>query len=118
MVSYTLEKVVYKSPGIMGSHEAPVHNCDLPEKDRVPNNYVVFLHPGYSLDQHKQAVGHEANLHSAIEYVFEETPIHGLYYSAELDIASLAAVRADSGVYMVECIQRVYMDDFERRQRF
>ena len=92
---------------IMNDYEAPLHLCDSPT--RLPHKYIVFLHLGYLLEQHKQAVGDRADLDSAITYIFPETASYGLYYSAELHNASLAAVRADIGVDMVECNLEVHV---------
>lgn len=93
----------------MNDYEAPLHLGDNPT--RVPHEYIVFLHLGYSLEQHKQAVGDSADLDSAIMYIFPETASNGIYYSAELHNASLAAVRADTGVDMVESNIQVYLID-------
>lgn len=106
--SLARRKLLYQSPTrIMNDYEAPLHLCDSPT--RVPHEYIVFLHFGYSLEQHKQAVGNGADLDSAITNIFPETTNHGLYYNAELPNASLAAVRADIGVDMVECNSEVYL---------
>lgn len=55
------------------------------------------------MEEHKQALGNSTNLDSAITHIFPEYGPHGLYYAAHLDDASLAAVRAEIGVDMVEC---------------
>jgi len=86
-------------------YEAPMHVCDVPE-ETVPDSYVVFLHKGYSLETHKKAIG--VNIDSAIRFVFDETARYGLYYSAKFDNATLAAVRTDIGVNMVECNLKVH----------
>jgi hypothetical protein len=83
-----------------GMYEAPMHVCDVPE-EIVPDSYIVFLHKGYTLETHKKAIG--VNIDSAIRLVFNETAHHGLYYSAKFDKATLAAIRTDIGVDMVEC---------------
>jgi hypothetical protein len=82
-------------------YKAPLHLCDL--KSRVPDSYVVFLHFGYGLETHQRVVGNGVDWDDAIQFVFEETKNHGLYYSAKLDKEGLTAVRADIGVDMVEC---------------
>ncbi|KAH8595494.1 hypothetical protein B0O99DRAFT_156998 [Bisporella sp. PMI_857] len=87
-------------------YEAPLLNCDVPKEEIVPDSYVVFLHQGYSLDKHKQAVG--VNIDSAIQYIVNETAVHGLYYRAGFDNATLAAVRTDIGVDVVECNRKVH----------
>lgn len=93
----------------MNDYEAPLHLCD--SRTLVPRQYAVFLHSGYSLEEHKQAVGNGADLNSSITNVFPERADHGLYYTAELHNASLDAVRADTGVDMVECDSELYLVD-------
>nr|POF14171.1 subtilisin-like serine protease pepc [Quercus suber] len=50
------------------------------------------------------SVGKGSDLDSTITMIFEEKELHGIAYSAELSDASLAAVRADIGVDMLELI--------------
>ena len=97
----------------MGPYQAPLYGCDGPSEDRVHQSYMIFLHHGCSLEQHKQAVGEEADVDSAIKFVFPETAQYGLYYRAELGDSALAAVRADLGVDMVECNRRAYPETFD-----
>ena len=85
--------------------------CDGPAEDLVPYSYAVFLHQGYSLDQHKPAIGVGVDFDSAIKFVFPETARHGPYYHADLDDGVLMAVRADLGVDMVVCNAKVYLID-------
>lgn len=94
----------------MGPYEAPLHACDNPE-EVVPQKYTVFLHAGYSLEQHKQTVGDAVDFESAIRHIFPETSRHGLYYDGTLNDSELAAVRADLGVDMVECVGKVHLID-------
>ena len=94
----------------MQSYQAPVL-CEAPEPDIIPESYSVFLHSGYSLDQHKATIGDKTNLAVAISTIFNDTPSAGeLLYMAELDDTSLAAVRADVGVDLVECNRRVHRE--------
>lgn len=93
----------------MKEYEAPLHLCD--SLTLVPHKYIVFLHFGYSLKEHKQAVGNDTDLDSGITNIFPETANHGLDYAANLKKASLDAVRADIGVDMVECESEVYLVD-------
>ena len=73
------------------------------QESRIPNSYIVFLHTGYSPEQHRHAVGNGTDLDSAIDIVLPGTERHGLRYSADLTDSGLAAVRAESGVDKVEC---------------
>jgi hypothetical protein len=98
------------APGNMSeAYKAPLLGCDQPGV--LEHDYIVFLHPGHSLSVHKQNVSNVVDLSSAIDYVFEETKSHGLYYHAILSDTALAAVRADRGVDMVECNRSVPMPD-------
>ena len=79
----------------------------------VPERYTVYLHRGYSLLQHKHTLRDLVDLDQAIDH---EVPGSGpdkvfeTFYSARLNEAALAAVRADLGVDMVACEQNVYLD--------
>ena len=75
----------------------------------MPNSYAVFLRPGVSLEQHKLAVGHGADLNSAISRVHDNLDPARILYHAKLDEGLLAAVRADSGVDFVECNLRAHI---------
>jgi hypothetical protein len=81
--------------------EAPLYLCD--SAHRVPDSYCVFLCPGYSLEQHQQAIVNTTNLDVAIQHLFPETHLYGTYYCATMDNIALAAVRADRSVEMIEC---------------
>ena len=50
------------STGNESSYVAPIVGCDGPEEEIVKDSYTVFLHEGYSLDQHKTFVGGAVNL--------------------------------------------------------
>lgn len=91
------------------SYTAPILSCDDP-KEVVPDDYQVFLHKGYSLDQHKAFVckSTDVDFDSAIERIFNETASHGLIYYAILDEDALAAVRSDIGVDLVICVVRLH----------
>lgn len=93
----------------MGPYQAPMIACDVPTEEIVHQSYIVFLHQGCSLEQHKRAVAEGADLDSAIISVFPETDYHGLYYRAKLDDDALATVRADVVVDMVECNRKVHL---------
>lgn len=94
-------RLVHQSPvNAMNTYKAPLLLAD--EATRIENEYFVFLHHGYSMEEHKQAIGNSTNLELAITHIFPESGMHGLFYNAHLDDASLAAVRADIGVDVVE----------------
>lgn len=48
------------------SKRAPLKDCDLPQEGIVPNHYVVYLIPGYSLEDHKRTVGDDVLPESSI----------------------------------------------------
>lgn len=58
---------------------------------------MVFLHPQYSLDQHKQTVSDDIDLNFAMKTIFPETKSHVLSYYAGLSDSALTAVRHDIG---------------------
>lgn len=92
----------------MAPYEGPLCSCELPEV-LVPNEYIVFLERGYSLDVHKQAVGSGVDLDAAMIRVFDPTdPTVHIHYGANRDDGLLPAVRADSNVDMVECSVKIY----------
>ena len=79
------------------AYQAPLHNID--SEDRIPETYHVYLQSGYTLDEHKLRLGDELS-NEDIEDVLEMGQIT---YTAKLSDRSLSAVRADSGVELVEC---------------
>lgn len=84
------------------SYKAPLLSCDDP-KEVVPDEYQVFLHQGYLLDDHKALVGDAVDFDSATRIFMNETASHGLINRAHFDKDALTAVRADVGVDLVEC---------------
>lgn len=93
--------------GNADSYTAPMLGCDHP-KEVIPDEYQVFLHKGYSLDHHMAVVGEAVDFDSATRIFMNETATHGLLHRARLDKDALAAVRADIGVYLVNCEARAY----------
>lgn len=83
-----------------GPYEAPLRICQSP--DVIPGSYVVYLERGHTLEQHMQFVG--IDLKPLMDGdPFPENSRLGLVYCAELDDATLAMVRRDTGVNFVEC---------------
>jgi hypothetical protein len=101
-VSLAWRTVLYKSTNIMGLYQATLR-CDGPKEDLIPQAYMVYLHHGCSLEQHKRTVGEGADLDSAIRHVFLETEQYGFIYEVKLNDSALAAVRSDLVVDFVEC---------------
>lgn len=85
-------------------------SCSDP-KEVVPDEYQVFLHQGYSLDDHKAFVGDAVDFDSATRIFMNETSTHGLIYRAHFDKDALTAVRTDIGVDLVECDVWAYPPD-------
>ena len=79
----------------IGIYEAPLIT---PCGEVSPGGYGVYLHPGYSMSEHKRFVGTE-DLQRHISFEFR----HELgYHAEEVDEAMLEAVRADVGVERVK----------------
>ena len=89
----------------MGPYQAPLIPEDLPEEDRIPESYIVFLHQGCSLDEHKRTLARQGvDLESKIQNIFpEKVGRYGTYYGADdIDDEALEAIRADVNVDVVE----------------
>lgn len=83
-----------------GPYEAPLRIYQSP--DVIPGSYVVYLERGHTLEQHLRFVG--IDLKPLMDGdPFPENSRLGLVYCAELDDATLAMVRRDTGVNLVEC---------------
>jgi hypothetical protein len=96
------------SAGNNASYKAPLFGCDIPKESLIKDDYQVFLHKGYSLDEHKRLVGNAVDFNSAIQRVDNETKYHGVLYTATLNQDALAAVRAEFGVDFVVCEGLLY----------
>lgn len=100
----------HSSASVLNTYQAPMRHCDNPT--RVSNEYEVFLRHGHTMERHKMAIGNTTDLESAITHIVPPRDTHGLFYSAKFDDAGLAAVRADSGVNMVECeLEGIFIGD-------
>ena len=87
--------------------------CNGTSEDLIHETYMVYLHHGCTLEEHKQLVGEKAGLDSAIKYVFEESEGLGVCYGAKLNDSALAAVRTDIAVDMIECQYRGHLEDLQ-----
>ncbi|KAB5515345.1 hypothetical protein GE09DRAFT_1160162 [Coniochaeta sp. 2T2.1] len=108
LLSALLFLLYIRFPALLAMHRtetAPLHNCDLPAKDIIPDSYIVYLWPGTTLAQHKAALLPNIDLDRAIDHVM--APIldgGGILYRATLDETALDAVRGDRDhVQLVEC---------------
>ena len=91
---------------------APLRNNDLPAGSIVPNQYLVYSKPGYTLEDHKRTVGEAALPEGSIKQVRNlATDQYGVYYTAHLNESSLDTIRLDPGVQLVECNLIVYLID-------
>jgi hypothetical protein len=83
----------------IGTYQAPLIQWS--DEVETPDNYAVKLHPGYSIEDHKNFVGAEF-LQPRITSEGEMPEFHHVpgyhHYYADLDEAILKAVRADVGV--------------------
>ena len=95
----------HRTARILTGGPAPLINCDVPEENLLRNSYSIILKSGYSLEQHKQAVGRGADLDAATEDVLDY-PFSGFqttYFAKIEETSLLAAIRADPGVDFIEC---------------
>lgn len=81
-------------------YQAPLENSNSPAA--VKDSYEVYLKPGYTLEQHKQTVGNSLSKDD-IKHVRASPRRDYVLYTAILRPDTLAAVRADTGVELVEC---------------
>lgn len=84
---------------VEGIYSAPMRLCDA--EKRIPDEYIVYLDRGHTLEDHQRIVGDVVDLQQVIGTTFPVT--NGLFYTAKLQNAALNAVRADVGVEMLEC---------------
>lgn len=87
--------------------------CNSGPDPELPNRYLVFLHRGYSLLEHKDIVRDLVDLDQAIDHdaiVSGEGGLYELFYSAHLNDTALAAVRADLGVDAVACERTIQLE--------
>ena len=93
---------------------APLHLCDLPAEEIIPDSYAVSLWPGTTLAQHKAALP-DVDLDRAIKHVIPpKLPGSGILYSATLKDGELDAVRGDAThVQLVECNRRVHLSTMD-----
>lgn len=94
------------------ANRAPLRNADLPSQAIIPDQYFVYLEPGYTLEDHKRTVGEAALPEDSIIQVRDlATDRYGLYCVAHLGESSLDTVRLDPGVQLVECSIGGWLDD-------
>lgn len=106
LTSLARRRLLYQPPlRTLDPYSAPLRSCD--SKTRVPHEYIIFLDQDYSLEEHKQAIGEMIDLDSTIISIFPREEDRGLSYYGTLYNDSVAAVRADIGVDLVECNIRV-----------
>jgi hypothetical protein len=92
------------------SYTAPITGCDGTPEDIVEDSYRIYLHRGYSIEQHKTLV-----IEGGVDWdscfgrvQLNETLSHGLVYRGTFDKDALAIVRADIGVDLVNCDKRLH----------
>jgi len=70
---------------------------------------MIWLFPGISLEQHWDAVG--TDVHDLLQFKLfdDENGLGVVYVVRDMDDDLLRTVRADRGVQLVECNQRVYL---------
>lgn len=80
---------------------APLHHED--DENVILGEYIVLLHRGCVLDEHKKTLRSEVDLDSMISSVMPGRQDSGDVYVAMLDDNTLELVRADVAVRFVEC---------------
>ncbi|KAF2717001.1 hypothetical protein K431DRAFT_316129 [Polychaeton citri CBS 116435] len=91
---------------------APLRNSDLLPQTIVPDEYFVYLEPGYTLAEHKRTVGAGVLPEGSIKQVNNLLSNRdSVYYIAYLSKGSLDTVRLDPGVQLVERNIVGYVDD-------
>lgn len=74
-----------------------------PEDCLPDEQYMVYLQANYTYELHRAAVANAVNLDTAIYHSFTMISTERFIYGAFLNETALAAVRADQGVWLVEC---------------
>ena len=91
--------------------------CDASEDEAVLKSYLVHLYSGYPLQDHKKKVASRGfHLDAAIKLVHPPSKYDELSYSADSDEETLAAVRKDVGVVVVECQPEIQNVGWEVQQ--
>jgi hypothetical protein len=91
-------------------YEAPLL-CNMSSEDLVPQSYGVFLSPGWTLENHFEAIGR--NLTSHIRWVWDRTIVvdQVVYHAERIDDGLLAKIGDDRYVDTVSCDYRVHIDE-------
>ena len=89
------------------AYQAPLHGGDNPH--RIPDNYMVHLKSGYTLEQHKRHINLDASSAETIRVII----LSKIVDFARLNAEVLAVVRGDPGVELVECNMYIYLPDCE-----
>lgn len=88
-------------------YKAPLLGCDL--ESVVPGEYFVVLDHGYPLERHKRTVG--IDLSPLIHWAdVDGSSQQGVFYSVSFSNGTLAAVRSDGGVMLVECNRKLIVE--------
>ena len=99
-------------------YEAPLYNADLPEWQKVPGSYAVFLRPGYSFEQHKSTVSETIDLDLHTRRVFTNMVLDRTHYIAfDISEVALDAIRADTKGAMVKCSRKAWIPEGEMLER-
>jgi hypothetical protein len=94
--------------GANSKYEAPLL-CSMSSEDLVPQSYGVFLSPGWTLENHFEAVG--TILTSNIRWVWDRTIVADrvVYHAERINDVLLAKIRADRFVDHVSCGYKIHM---------
>ena len=84
-------------------YQAPFFNPNAPLEDDVsPDSYLIYLTPGYSLDEHKAHHGHPEHVGGLLDRGRKGYKDNIVYVGTNFNDELLAKIRADPKVVMVE----------------
>lgn len=97
---YKQSPFLSSSPLSTKTYEAPIQNSNLPIQERVPDELLVTLFPGYTLEQHSDAIGED--IWPYIWTAYSINSDHILYIGKDIGHELLRSIRRDQGVNFVE----------------
>ena len=100
---------------IFGATSPPAYrarfSCGADDQSRLPNSYIVWLAPGYSLQEHAMTIRHNVHLHFRSETdVYITSGGKVIYCGFDISDELLEVIRADENVELVECHTSGKMD--------
>lgn len=79
-------------------------SCPTADQSRLPNSYIVWLAPGYSLQEHAMTIRHNVATHFRSETdVYITSGGKVIYCGFDINDELLRVIRSDENVELVEC---------------